>query len=457
MGTVPIYPGLTPAGPVSAAEFDRQMRRLGPFEARPHLAVAVSGGADSMALVLLADGWVRRRRGRLTALTVDHGLRPEAAAEARAVGRWMRRRGIAHRVLRWSGTKLASGVQAAARRARYGLMGEWCRHAGVLHLGLAHHRDDQAETVLLRLAGGSGTDGLAAMAAIVETPAVRLLRPLLGVAPEALRAFLGGRRQEWIEDPSNRDPRYARARLRRLMGGPEDGGGPEGGLEASRLAAAAVELGAARQALEVATAALLAQACALHPAGFACLRPAALATAPEAVARRALGRVLACIGGTAHPPGRAKLERLLAALGGAREASSRTLGGCRMVASDGFLLVCREARHHPPAVAAVAGRTVRWDERFDIEMAPRTGGRGARIARLGRGGWSQVVAARPGLRAAPMPAPVRPTLPALWDASGVVAVPHLGYLRDGADGRVIRRLAFRPRLALSPLGFFLAQ
>ena len=441
--------------PLSAAEFGRLMAAVGPFEARPGLAVALSGGADSMALAVLADAWARRRGGRLTALTVDHGLRPASAAEARRVSRWMLRLGVAHRVLSWHGAKPVAGVQAAARAARYRLMTAWCREAGVLHLLLAHHLQDQAETFLLRLAHGSGGDGLAAMAAVVETPAVRLVRPLLGTAPERLRETLRRRRQEWIEDPSNQDPAYARTRVRRLLPGLG-----AAGLGVPRLAAAAARLGHARGALEVATQALLAGSCAVHPAGFARVDGAVLAAAPAEIALRALARIIACIGGAMHAPSRQKLERVHAAVVGQTRPSSRTLGGCRIVAAGAALLVCREARHRPEPVPAVAGSEVVWDRRFVIELAADRGGADpvARIARLGRRGWSQVVAERPELRACALPPAVRPSLPALWDGAGVAAVPHVGYVRDAAGGppMIVARVAFRPLSPLSPMGFFLA-
>src|SRR5690242_4383018 len=168
--------------PVGAAEFAALMARFEPFEARPRLAVAVSGGADSMALVLLARDWAEVRGGALTALTVDHRLRKAAAAEAVQVGRWLAERGIDHQVLVRDDGHGSGGVQAAARDARYRLLEAWCRKTGALHLLVGHHREDQAETLLLRLARGSGVDGLAGMAMLAERAACRVLRPLLGVA-----------------------------------------------------------------------------------------------------------------------------------------------------------------------------------------------------------------------------------------------------------------------------------
>src|SRR5512144_1702125 len=155
------------------------MEELAPFESSPHLAVAVSGGADSMALGLLAHDWAVARGGRVTALTVDHGLRPASAKEAAVVGSWMSACGIEHHVLRWRGEKPASAVQNAARIARYRLLCEWCRQANVMHLLLGHHSGDQSETILHRLVRGSGIFGLAGISPLVETSEVRLLRPLL--------------------------------------------------------------------------------------------------------------------------------------------------------------------------------------------------------------------------------------------------------------------------------------
>ena len=146
------------------AAFDVLMAPLGPFEPAPRIAVAVSGGPDSLALCLLADRWARARGGAAFGLTVDHGLRLESAAEAAQVRRWLAGRAIARRTLRWKGGHTHSAVQEQARAARLALLTGWCRRAGVLHLLLGHQREDQAETALQRLVRGSGIDGLAAMA-----------------------------------------------------------------------------------------------------------------------------------------------------------------------------------------------------------------------------------------------------------------------------------------------------
>jgi tRNA(Ile)-lysidine synthase len=435
-------------------EFDTRLAALGPFETRPHLAVAVSGGPDSMALALLANSWVEKRGGRLTALTVDHRLRSESVDEAEQVHRWMDALGVEHHVLVWTGGKPATGIQEAAREARYALLGDWCRTAGVLHLLLGHHLQDQAETVLLRLAHGSGVDGLAAMASVVETPAVRLLRPLLGVTPAALREYLGRRKQPWIDDPSNDDPRFARTWLRRAL--PALAGA---GVGVAGLAAAADRVGQARAALEAATGALLADCCRLHPAGFARVRLPALTAAPTEITCRAVQQVLAVIGGRPHPPSTQALGDLVGkVLGG--DKHSATLAGCRILGDRHGLLICRERRGLPAPIAVRGDAELMWDGRFQIRLAATATATGAAVwlVPLGETGWRQVVGACPALRNHPVPTAARPTLPALADDDGIALVPHLGYRRTGGAGIGFEFAAvvLRPAIPLSRSEWFLA-
>ncbi len=456
--------------PLSNDDFEELMAGLGPFETRPHVAVAVSGGADSLCLAFLAARWAERRGGQVRALTVDHGLRPGSADEARRVGQWLKPQGIGHHVLDWRGPKPRTGLQAAARRARYGLMSSWCRSAGVLHLLLAHTMDDQAETLLLRLGSGSGPDGLAAMAAIRETPDVRLLRPLLGILKASLVASLKAQGQEWIEDPSNRDAAFARTRIRRTM--------VEGGLEVVELARSARRFGRARVVLEAAAAQVLARSASVHPAGFARLDRAALGKAPEEVGLRAFSRVLAAIGGRDYGPKPEKLERLYHDLMNPADPSgtlARTLGGCRVIAAGDGILTCRETRGLPDPIHVRPGLRLNWDRRFSIAFSGSESGSGEKsgpdcfLGGLGDRGWSDIVQIRPELRRTSVPGPARASLPAVFDDGGVLLVPHLDYRRDyrppgtpdfssdcdqGADLE-IAEIRFCPPNTLSRVGFFL--
>jgi len=424
---------------LGAAEFDRLMAAVGPFETRPRLAVAVSGGSDSMALALLVAAWARRHGDGITAVTVDHGLRPEAAAEARQVGRWLRTRGIAHRILRWRPPPdgaLPGGLQAAARTARYGLLAGWCRRHGVLHLALAHQQEDQAETLLLRLARGSGLDGLAAMAPVAERASVRLIRPLLPIARVRLRATLAHARQAWIDDPSNDDPVHARIRMRRLL--PALAGE---GLGAARLAATAAHLGRARAAIDDAVAALLSEAAAVFPAGYIRLEAAALRAAPTEVSLRALARCLVTVGGRAYAPRLDRLERLHDRVRSGELGGGATLGGCIALPRRGDLLICREPEMASEEMPIAPGATVLWDGRFRITR-PALGpsGRATRLVvrRLGADGWAAVVAQDRGLRGHPIPPAVRPSIPALWSRRSIMAVPHLdiGHARSHMNASV---------------------
>ncbi len=319
---------------LTAAEFARLMAPFAPFEDTPHLAVAVSGGADSMALCLLVDHWARARHGKVTALTVDHGLRPESAAEARQAARWLKARGIAHATLRWTGARPATGIEAAARTARYALLSGWCARKGVLHLLLAHHREDQAETVALRRDRASGPDGLAGMAAVVERAELRLVRPLLPVPRARLRATLAAAGQDWIEDPMNRDPAFARARLR-LAGRASE-------RKAARLAAAARRAGIARAKREKDVANLLASCAQFAAPDRVAADAATLAGADPETGRRALVRLLMAVGGGAYPPRMDRLDALWRTFCEGRLDRGRTLAGCVVSVRAGKLCLRRE-------------------------------------------------------------------------------------------------------------------
>jgi len=434
-------------------DFDLRLSALGPFERQPHLAVAVSGGADSLCLTLMASRWAARRGGRVTALSVNHGLRAEARGEVEQVCAWLRPKGIDHRILSWYGEKPVTGLQAAARNARYNLMTEWCRNASVLHLLLAHTLDDQAETFLLRLQKGSGVEGLSAMAEIRENPSVRLLRPLLGVRKMVLRAALKIEGQEWIEDPSNCDAAFARVRVRQAM--------LDGCFDAEALAQSANRFGRARLALETSICKLLACSSLIHPAGFAVLNPKEIFSPPGEVGMRALGRVVSAIGGNNFSPRMDKLERLykdiLDVVFKEFGFPARTLGGCRIMIGNGKyrgrILICREVRGLPKSLLVKANKRLVWDRRFQIQFSS-TIQPGSRLAALGEQDWLKISSHDPKFRNCGIPGPVRLALPALFDKKGVYSVPHLGFFKLNGPPD-IKKIRFYPPISISRAGFFL--
>ncbi|HKO73208.1 MAG TPA: tRNA lysidine(34) synthetase TilS [Bradyrhizobium sp.] len=231
--------------PISASE---AKQLFGAWKAAPAIVLAVSGGPDSTALMWLAARWRRAlaRGPRLIAVTIDHGLRAEATSEAREVKRLARSLDLPHRTLRWSGAKPSTGLPAAARAARYTLLARAARQSRATHILTAHTRDDQAETVLMRLLRGSGIAGLAAMARETERDGLLLARPFLDVSKSQLIATLKKAKIEFAEDPTNSDPDFTRPRIRALMPALiAEGGDPR------NLARLASRLGRANAAVEV--------------------------------------------------------------------------------------------------------------------------------------------------------------------------------------------------------------
>ena len=317
--------------PIAAAEFSRLIGRLGPFEPTPHLAVAISGGRDSLALGLLAHDWAAAANGRITGLIVDHGLRRGSAGEAARTYEALGRSGIAAVILKASG-RPRKNLQAWARAARYALMEGWCRNAGVLHLLVAHHRDDQAETLLANLTRGASLQGMAGMAAVRELPACRIVRPLLGVSRDRLTATLDSRNAAWIDDPSNRDRRFRRVRLRQRLAGSREG---------PALAARARAAGQARWRFERRVADLLAASA--SPDGPQTLFDrAALRRADPETAIAALAALVRRSGGGSASPRSEQLKRTMDWLCGNARRGRRTVGGCALALEGDRVLLTPE-------------------------------------------------------------------------------------------------------------------
>lgn len=397
---------------------------LGPFEARPHLALAVSGGPDSTALMLAAKVWADRSGGRLTALTVDHRIRPDSRQEAEAVGKAAHALGLDHVILTVTEDLAGGDLEAAARTARYGLLAGWCRLAGVLHLLTGHTADDQAETLLMRLLRGSGLDGLAAMEPVHPVGGVRLLRPALGMARDELHSIVFVAGERFYLDPMNRDMRFQRVAVREAMA--------RLNLTASRLADTAGRLRRDRQVIEDMVEALLVEAVRLSAWGEGTILRRALAGAPAPVVERALGRLIVAIGAGNYPPRRDHLARLADLLANPDgKFPGATLGGCRFLAGGATVAVVREARRLGPDLHLAPGEDGRWDGRFDIVAGPRP----VRIAPLGE-------CQAKGLD---RPAPARrAVLPAVFSENELVAVPALDFGDPAAA-----HMRYRPGRAIS--------
>lgn len=336
------------------------------------LVVAVSGGGDSLALLLLLHDHLSRYDPsvRLLAVTVDHGLRPESAAEARQVASLCAAHGIAHETVAWRGTKPRTGLGAAAREARYRLLADAAARFGADIVLAGHTRDDQAETLAMRAARGEGA-GLAGMAAATLFDGrIWIVRPLLGLRRQALRDWLAARGVAWIDDPTNEDPAFERVRVRRALSEEE--------VEA--LAQRAQSEGTARHALAGAAAALVDRFAARPAPGLLRLDHALFG---EAVDRKAailaLRALLAGAGGTPHLPDAARVGALHARLA-AGERLRATLSRAVVDARRDGVYLRREARDLP--TVALAGDGLIWDGRHRV--AVRAGAEGWTVAPLGR-------------------------------------------------------------------------
>jgi tRNA(Ile)-lysidine synthase len=328
------------------------------------LILAVSGGPDSTALLVVAAAWAKRvkhrlkRAPKLVAVTIDHGLRAESRREAAAVKKLARRLGVAHRTVHWRGAKPNSGLQEAARAARYRLLAREAARAGCAHIATAHTLDDQAETLLFRLARGSGLTGLAGMAHTSSLPArnereIVLLRPLLSVPKSRLVATLKAARIGYSSDPSNNDPRFTRTRLRGLLPGLA-----AEGLDAKGLARLAARMRRAEAAIEFAVGSAHA---ALAPAPWRAGEPivfsaGAFADLPQEVGLRLLGRAIAHAGHEG-PVELGKLELVYDSLRASARQVRRTLAGALITLEDGKLTVEGAPPRRAPAKRRIRNKT----------------------------------------------------------------------------------------------------
>jgi len=393
-------------------------RRLTRHASAP-LIVALSGGGDSVALLLAAKIWADAAGRGLLAVTVDHRLQGAGAAWAAGCQDRCRRLGVDHRTLVWSGSPPNTGLAAAARRARHVLIADAARAAGARVILIGHTADDRLEARLMRAEGGSVSEPREWSPSPVwpEGRDLFILRPLIDVRRAALREILRQGGETWIDDPANDDLRQPRARARVALA---DGG------EASpdeRLSCAAGLL------THVAG----------GPAGDLSLPRKALRRAQPAARRGLIGAAVLCAAGTARPPRGERLARLVARL--ADDAPfAATLSGARVEAGDDLIRILREVgeirRAGEGPLPLPAGAGLVWDGRFEIEArAPGLSVRAleGRASRLDS-------SALEGLKRVPVQ--VRKSLPALIDETGAVTCPSLG-----ADARVVVRSLVFPRLA----------
>jgi tRNA(Ile)-lysidine synthase len=385
-----------------------------PLRDEQHVALAVSGGSDSMALLRLAADWAKGLV-KLTALTVDHGLRPEAAAEATQVAAWCGALHVDHHILRWTAVKPKTGVQAKARQARYDLMSDWCARNGVGYLLTGHTQDDQAETVVMRRTRTDTVESLAGIWPMRDWGGVTIMRPLLNLRRQELRDFLDQVGQPWIDDPSNEDERYERVRVRKAM--------LQTGV--ADLAQIATDAGHAARELDGAARTWLSQHLETFAEGYGVVPRGGFSALGAQVQRRVLQQLVQCFGaGNGVNPG--ELDHISGWITGGG-LSRRTLGGAIFAGRRATLVIGREpGRISADAVFVPDTGEVLWDGRFLVQ-APA----GSRIVAHGKlKGFA---------RRSDLPSFVQAGLPSIVLDNGTVACPHLG-LAHGVTAKFMRCL-----------------
>lgn len=369
------------------------------------LGVAVSGGGDSMALLHLLVVCAAEHGATLEAATVDHGLRPEAAAEAAFVAETCAGLGIRHETLQWQDWRGQGNLQAEARGARYRLLAGWAARRGLDAVALGHTMDDQAETFLMRLAREAGVDGLAAMDRRFLRDGARFWRPALMLERADLRAFLTRHGLAWCDDPSNDDTAFDRIKARQALAllAPL-------GLDAHRLAGVAVNMAAARSALEQSTHET-ARRIAREEAGDVVIDRAAYLAAPWEIQRRLLAAALVWVSGAEYAPRRDALAELDAAI---LRGQTHTLAGCLLTVDDDTLRIAREYN-------AVKGLAAPLDQLWDGRWRIAGPGAGLTIRALGDAvkdcaDWRNTGLPRTSLMASP----------AVWESERLLAAPVAG-------------------------------
>lgn len=372
------------------------------------LGVAVSGGGDSLALLYLLNDICSRAGGVLQAVTVDHGLRSGSDAEAEMVADQCARLGVSHQILCWQGWDKRGNLQDEARRARYGLMADWARAERLDAIALGHTADDQAETVLMRLARRSGVDGLSAMSPRRKADEMIWLRPMLGLKRNDLRSYLTGAGITWVEDPSNEDTRFDRIKARRALDALADIG-----IDADSLSVVAHNMNEAREALEVFTQ-NAARDCIRLSHGCVVFDRDKLLALPSEVQRRLWCHVLDWTNPSPYPPRRAALAQLLGAVD-AQQAT--TLGGCVIKCRKGEVWLFREfnqvSNHTAPSQQV-------WDGRWQcIRTGPSGVSDGMELRVLGANGLKQCG----NWRDLNLPRGILLSHPALWHGDTVLSSP----------------------------------
>ncbi|MBY0272481.1 MAG: tRNA lysidine(34) synthetase TilS [Alphaproteobacteria bacterium] len=393
---------------ITSAEFEATLKDIS-FP----LAIAISGGPDSLALLLLIHDFAIKTKKKIIALTVDHGLRTSSYKEALYVQKLAHNLGIQHVILKWEMKKPTTRIQEKAREARYDLLLTWCKNNQVPTLLLGHHQQDQEETFWLRLSSGSGLDGLTGMKPVIEREGILIYRPLLNFSKERLKATLKAKNQEWIEDPSNESSTYFRGRFRAHL--------KEEGLTYERLLAVMMKLQEDADFINSSLLSSLQNAVKIFEEGYFTLQRDVFEALHPALAKRMISLLIKWFSRVPYPPRSTQVEGVFKKI---REGQSFTAGRAFWVSKPKEILILREAAAMKEKIPLSSlNKPHLWDNRFWVSPHLKNAllQKEALLIPLGNSPFDKdkVISS--------FPSSVWPTLPAIEVKGKIVSIPHLCY------------------------------
>jgi len=413
--------------------FFKIMDTLGPYEKNPHLAIAVSGGSDSLCLAILTQEWVKNRGGKITALIVDHGLRKNSGKECKETQNILKKRKIFSHCFKWKLSKIPKkGVQEKAREFRYNIFEDWCFKKKIIHLLIAHHFEDQKETFLMRLNNNSNIYGLACMPKILFKKKIRILRPLLDFKKKEIIKYLNEKKINWIEDSSNMSLKYSRNRLRKIFPKLE-----KKGLTDNKLKRILKRAQKERNKIEIKSTDWLNKYVDIDSLGYASINFSSLKLLNKDDFIFIFSRILNMISGSFYVPKSKYVYNFYMKIKSNETMNHTNLGGCHIFFFKKKLYVCREIfkKHRKQKITFQFNKIV-WDNRFEVEQKKNKNfflkkelGKSVFIEQLQKNGWNKILLKNEKLKKEFMiPNKIILSLPAIKNKkSDVLYVPHLNY------------------------------
>ena len=392
------------------------------FDTNP-IALAVSGGPDSTAMMFLVSKSKKIKKKNVTVLIVDHDLRKDSRKEANLVMRNAKKIGFKYKILKWRGLKPSSGIQEAARKARYDMMISWCEKNNVKKLFLAHHLDDQVETFLMRLSKGSGIDGLSSMSKTSLKVNVNIIRPFLEIPKTKLVEIANSSNMKWVSDPSNSNLSYQRSRIRKLIPALS-----REGIDSHHINLVIKRMDSAKDALnETVNSNIIKYVKSMEGIAFSLSYEALDKLSPE-ILLRILERIIMVASGSIYPARRLKLEAILSWLKSDNQISAKTLSGTVLRKRKDYIIFYRELKSSQASasIRPLTNRYLSWDNRFHLKLnkskdleVKSLGNEGVKILK------SKKLLKKHGLKNIPLSA--WKSAPSLWSKKRLISVPSLGY------------------------------